>query len=616
MKKNINHLINTENKLINMSRIKPYTTNQTSWSTILQKNLKIPMNQREYSWEKDEIIKFLDDIFLIFEEGKYVEKMGSIINLNYNCENNIYDGQQRLLTTILIFYVIGCLSEKLKNKINQLLTIDSDLDELTDQQKKIKNNMNVNIIPKIYCINPFDMKGLVNIFNNNINIWVKNLDNLDNFEIFEEEEDYICKICKTKISRKSDFIRHLRTQHNFLTPNESTKLYNAYIEIYNYFVLKNYDEKKLIKLYKFILYDIDINFSECSSPEYVSRIFDWENNRGKAVETLDIIKNPILVQIPDDKRMEVYENWEKYKHKTNKIYKNFGQKIYDIAIQIYNNKIERKINHEEYYKKIINSSDTYKEMNKFFNIVKKLFEIMDDISKDKFGRLVNNTQKICLNWEAYKWCLLPIFYKKGNIDKNLLKLFNQWYYRNLQFKNRNFNNLCYSNEFIRIINEFLKDEEFDYYNQIKECLVKNKDISINESNYLNTMKDMPYKSTNAKYLLLFLETCENTDKHIVPLDYTLEHIYSQKNKDNLNNKSLINNIGNLTLLEGNNSDNGHKGNSSLGSSTYNKKVLSYNESSCKITRDITKKFKNNFGEEQIKERNKEIIELLNKHTNY
>ena len=84
-----------------MPRDKPHA-NQESWNTILSKNLTIPMNQREYSWEKDEVLKFLEDIFKIFEEDKYVEKMGSIINLKYNGENNIYDGQQRILTTILI----------------------------------------------------------------------------------------------------------------------------------------------------------------------------------------------------------------------------------------------------------------------------------------------------------------------------------------------------------------------------------------------------------------------------------------------------------------------------------------------------------------------------------
>ena len=79
---------------------------------------------------------------------------------------------------------------------------------------------------------------------------------------------------------------------------------------------------------------------------------------------------------------------------------------------------------------------------------------------------------------------------------------------------------------------------------------------------------MNFKSTNATHLLLFYETCINTDLQTVSLEYTLEHIYCQKEKANLSNQSLMNNIGNLTLIEGKNSDNGHKGNSSLGSKSY------------------------------------------------
>ncbi len=55
---------------LNMSRTKPYTTNQETWNTILQKNLRIPMNQREYSWEYKQIIKFIEDIIKINEKGK------------------------------------------------------------------------------------------------------------------------------------------------------------------------------------------------------------------------------------------------------------------------------------------------------------------------------------------------------------------------------------------------------------------------------------------------------------------------------------------------------------------------------------------------------------------
>ena len=158
-----------------MSRQKPYTTNQESWNTILQKNLRIPMNQREYS----------------------------IINLNYNGINDIYDGQQRILTTILILNVIGCLSPKLKDSIINLLTVDTVLYPLTLEQKKIKEKCNVDMIPKIFCINPTDMLGLVDIFNNKVKSWAEYLHDIE--DIYNEDEIYSCNKCKynTKLQYKS-----------------------------------------------------------------------------------------------------------------------------------------------------------------------------------------------------------------------------------------------------------------------------------------------------------------------------------------------------------------------------------------------------------------------------
>lgn len=597
-------------------RIKPYTTNQETWNHILQKTLRIPMNQRLYEWKKQEITKFLDDIFNIFEECKYVEKMGSIINLKYNNVNDIYDGQQRILTTILILYVIGCFSEeKLKNKIEELLTVDTDIDTLTSEQQKMKDEYNVNKIPKIYCINPYDRKGLVDIFNDKIESPICYLKNLDEIDSFDKLDEYVSRSGVT-LGRKKDFIRHIEKQDKYNQPpkNNPTNLYEAFIDIYNYIALKKYDKPRLIKLYKFILEDIDIQYYDCTDPQYVSRIFDWENNRGKAVKTLDIIKNPILVKIPDYKKTEVYDKWELLKHKQSKI-KDFGTKIFDVAIQIYNNKINRTINQEELFKPIIENENTYEEINKFFTIVEKLFNIMDKISNDRFGRLLNHSPRICINWEAYEWCLLPIFYKKDNIDKELIKLFTKWYFRNLQFKNRNFNNLSYSNEFIRVSNKVLEDENYDYYKDIRNCLINNKDKSISDENYLREMENKTFKSTNATHLLAFLETCINTDTHRVPLDYTLEHIFCQKNKHSLADLSLMDNIGNLTLIEGKNSDNGHKGNSSLGSKSYEKKKKSYKDSSCMITRKVVEKYET-FTEEKIKERNMEIVSLLNEYTNY
>ena len=149
------------------SRSKPYTTNQETWKALLQKPLRIPMNQRQYSWGIDEITLFLNDMIDIFEKGIYIEKMGSIINLKYKNNNDIYDGQQRILTTNLILNVLGCLLPEIKEKNGQILTIDK-FDRPTEEQTILKEKYNVELIPKIYCINPYDMKALIDIFNNKI----------------------------------------------------------------------------------------------------------------------------------------------------------------------------------------------------------------------------------------------------------------------------------------------------------------------------------------------------------------------------------------------------------------------------------------------------------------
>lgn len=606
-----------------MTRVKPYFTNQESWFNILRKNICIPMSQREYSWESKDVKKFIGDIINIFEEGKYVEKMGSIINFKYsdkhkNDINDIYDGQQRLLTTVLILIVLGWLHVKLKIKVEQLLTVDTELDDLTPQQIQIKEDYNAKKIPKIYCVSFSDMKSLVYIFNNDNFTWFNFIDNPESFEDCEDYEDceeYICNVCKKTISSKSSFIKHITKSHNYqLKDYKPSNLCNALEEIYVYLRLKQYDEKTLSDLYKFILNDIDIQYFECENSDYVTRIFDWENNRGMTVDTLDIVKNTLLSNIPNENRKIVYDIWMELKGKENKIYKYFGTKLFDLAIQLYNNHIVRKPNHNKLFNSITNGN-TYTEIKNFFKIVEKLFEIMDEICDDKFGRLVNNVSTNCLSWEAYIFCLLPIFYKTNSIDQKLIKLMVKWYFRNLQFKNRSFNNRGYSEEFIKITNLVLKNKKYDYYKEIKNCLVKNKNENIIDENYIRSMKTMEFKTKNATHLFLFLETCLNTDSHITPMDLTLEHIYPKNDKEKLSNQSLIDNIGNLTLLEGKNSNNGHKGNSSIGAKVYDKKKISYEGSCSKITREIPLKF-NCFTEETIIERNTQIVKLLNHYTNY
>lgn len=595
-----------------MGRTKPYDSSSKSWSDILEKSLNIPMNQREYSWTDKEIKQFILDIIKIFKEGKYVYKMGEIINLTYNGTNEIYDGQQRTITTILTLYNISQKLPKMKDKIIGKLSLDGEMDELNEMQIKLKEDKNIDIIPKIYCINPFDMNGLCDVFNNKCNEHF-----MDHIDYEEDSEKYICKKCKESIKDKSKVYRHLEKQHGIeCKPKNASKIYNANETIYNLLSEMGYDEAKYKELYRFIMNDIDIQFCSCIDPTYVSRIFDWENNRGNNVSTLDVVKNYILVEIEDDKKYEVYDKWEEYKNLEHNIYKKeYGKKLTDIAIQLYNGNIERKkINIDDLYKPIIEAVDTYSELKEYFEIIDKLIDIMEQIKSDKYGRLIMNIKQVSITWEGFMYLLLPIFYKTS-VNHILIKLIVKWYFRNTGIKSYTFNNLAYSNKMKDITNKVLKNPDYDYYSDIKNLFENEMDERVTLDNYENTLLSLSFKGANATHLMLFLETCKSTDIVTVPLNYTIEHIIPQSKIDELKERKLMHNLGNLTLLEGSNSESGHKGNSSMGKKPYTEKIESYKGSSSLITTKLGENY-SDFNEETILVRCNELSKMLNDKLKY
>ena len=595
-----------------MGRSKPYDSSSKSWNDILGKPLNIPMNQREYSWTDKEINQFINDIIKIYEEGKYVEKMGSIINLDHNCINEIYDGQQRTITTILMLFNIAQKLPNLKDKIITKLSLDGEMDELNETQKKLKQEKNITIIPRIFCVNPLDMNGLCDIFNSKCNTHF-----MDCISYDENIDKYICNICKENISDKSKVYRHLEKQHDIhCKPKTNSKIYNANETIYNLLSELNYNEEKYKELFRFIMNDIDIQFCSCSDPTYVSRIFDWENNRGNNVLILDVVKNYILVEIDDNKKYEVYDKWESYKQQTNNIYKkDYGKKLMDISIQLYNNKIERKIDIDDLYKPIIEAEDTYSELMKYFKIIDRLIEIMEEIKTEKYGRLIMNIKQVSITWEGFMYLLLPIFYKTDSVNSDFIKLIVKWYFRNVGIKSYTFNNLAYSNKMIDITNKVLENPEYNYYCDIRDLFINEMDLRINNDNYEKTLESLSFKGATATHLLMFLEQSKSTDIVTIPLNYTIEHIIPQSKIDELKERKLIHNLGNLTLLEGSNSESGHKGNSSMGKKPYVEKVDSYKGSSSLITKQLGENY-SDFNEETILVRCVELSKLLNEKLKY
>lgn len=88
---------------------------------ILQLPLTIPNYQRNYCWEKKNVLCLLDDIFSHLENSdnnNVPYRLGTII---LHCHDNIYDiidGQQRIVTLSLVLYEMGIKSHLLDEKFS------------------------------------------------------------------------------------------------------------------------------------------------------------------------------------------------------------------------------------------------------------------------------------------------------------------------------------------------------------------------------------------------------------------------------------------------------------------------------------------------------------------
>lgn len=609
------------------SRNIPFHRKDSDWNTILTGNICIPMNQRQFEWKKENIIVFHRDMVSVFEEGKDVEWMGTIIQVRNGNQRDTWDGQQRTLVTALTLISIYKQYPQLETLLENILFANKLVKNTMSPQQKLLMDKGVRKIPRICAVNPWDNEALIKIANNEYECFTKWMDDstcMDDDLLDDEVEVCRCKECKTSFTRLEHLRRHLLKSHGYTSIDTSTKksnIYTAYDCIYRNIQSLKYDDDKMTEFVQFILTDIFISLCECTDVTYVSKIFEWENNRGQRVVLLDIVKNNLLTIMPDDKKEECYDEWCNLFSVSNEQYKDFGKKIGHCAIQCLNQCFDKDKTEVDLYRIIIETGDPYSEWKKFCNTCKRLHCIYDAIKADRYGRLMTTNNRVYVKFEGIHYLLLPIFYKLG-YDKRIVKLIVKWLMRNIAIPNTDgFDKLGYSVPFIKLANDVMQGDVTD----IQQCLQRIQGIFIQRADhrvkspetFVQCISETPIKQHVATYLLQFIETCECTDNVYPPLNNTLEHIVPQKQREHLpvHERTNIDKLGNLTLLEGANSENGHKGNSSLKDKPYATKRKQYGSSSIRITNELAKQYED-FSEEFIMKRTEDLARLLEKHTNY
>lgn len=132
---------------------KDIDVNVVTLKKLLRKRLVIPEYQRFYVWDKEKIKELIDDFKYFFENNKgdfnkyYLGTILLHLEIKKNTNKRIYniiDGQQRIISLLIIAYILKKKKFKITAKFNANITL-----------KNIKNNFNYlcsekieNILPK------------------------------------------------------------------------------------------------------------------------------------------------------------------------------------------------------------------------------------------------------------------------------------------------------------------------------------------------------------------------------------------------------------------------------------------------------------------------------------
>lgn len=616
---------------------------------------EIPYNQRSYVWEGDNIIRYMNDI------NDYVQQKITFITLGTyyflketkdvtTSKITIWDGQQRIITSYILLASIYKIAQNMQSEIEQKIKKYEKKDDTSKNKKmlkkineqydkcgiiigKVKNYMfkkdykltqsekedlKKNIYtPKIYTIYPNDNEILKKICN--LDIESLNM-------CYDKKEDmYICKNCKKEYKTECHIKKHLyRCDGNMFDElHDILKDYKNDKKIEEHHMIKaQYEMIKFLnenigndidELNKFlIVFEEYIPHEEyiCKEIDCATMIFDLLNNRGINLKQSDIIRNSLIRLLPESKRAEYFLKFEKIIESSKKLeHRIKSEEIYFKILCIMTNKKIKNIDSiaEEY--KLLLGDDIEKNFKKIEKNIKMLEDIDVLIQNNKWNVIYELDHIL----EIYQCILIP-FCQMCKDDKNFKKIFDKimeiivCYQLKSCFKMRNYSSI--KNE-LCVFGNNIYNEQYD----IDDIHVKLIDFVNNVmlkkigSNIFDMLKNSSVTQNNAKKILLYYELKNRTEA--IKLDVSMidiEHIMPKSSGND-----IVGRIGNLTLLEKINSENGHKGNRSLQDKPIKAKMKEYKGSSYWITNNITCIKENKWTHEDINKRTQIIINSMNKY---
>lgn len=339
---------------------------------------KIPDFQRPYSWDKANILNFLEDLEQVIKSDRK-HFFGSIVYIKEGDDSTIIDGQQRATTTILML-----------TAIYHILLDHPELGDISPDEIMEKYLFNTNKYSSE---------------KNRIKLRTVTTDDKIFKEIFERKD--------------------------FSPSSKDSKLYQAYEVFCDYFRGKNHLEEYVNKLSNFEIVKIILE----SSDDDPQKVFESINSTGKPLESGDKIRNfALMLNNKEAREIVLTKYWRKIESELTEINKDY---ISDFFKYMLTSRLQREVKIDQVYpefKKLFyaNIDDHQDDISKLETFYSNVVDQLDYYSFLKFNKDEDGDYKVIsekgfrLNYlkiEAHFPFLMRVLdeYKHQKIDDETLQ---------------------------------------------------------------------------------------------------------------------------------------------------------------------------------------------------
>lgn len=462
---------------------------------------QMPIYQRPYSWDKERVEQLWYDILEAYKnnnEDSSIDPnyfLGSVVVVKKSDNYEVVDGQQRLTTLTILFSTL----RDLNLEIAQKNIISNSITDLVESKERLKLTTHLN---NQALFEESVLKGI-------------------NFDATKKE------LTDNRFLQTAFYFKDLITKAN-------NKEHEDYIDNFGNFIDYLFNKTTMIKIV-------------CFDEGFAIKLFTVLNDRGLDLTPADIIKAYLLQNLDESRRNSFTEVWKRIET-TCKLSDESLQSIFNLYLYYLKGENPRRALQDELKEQFKNQNPqtVILDIEKF---AKNILDINSD-NKDKNISMLKYLRQ-SIYWKSILATAKQVEYSSYNELKSLIT---KYYYQSW-IANGTSNRVKQTS-----FNVLKKVKAKADISVIKNLVTENLEKYDEYTDFLNT--DNAYWTNWHKPLLLSIEYYQQDEKdfitisrdlhteHILPKEWNREELNWRDSFSEENAKSVLNSLGNLTLLSG------------------------------------------------------------------